>query len=320
MMLERWASSRALPAMAMLAILAAPGLGAQVNLEASTSAGVLIGTSREIVLQGTYIVSQLDWAMQPLVLAGSELRVSTPEGLRASLEVRSGVPGNTGRITDKDYLNGDGKVTHYSEHDNFTEGALLLDARLGWQFALGERFTIEPFAGFSLMRFKWTARDGYIQYDPASTYPYPYWDAQTTAKTRVYGTGIIYQQNWYIPVAGVRATLRFGDRAEAALALGFSPYLWMNDLDNHELRQLDFVGTMSGGFLLDPSLGVSWHLSTRAQLSLDLRYRIIWGLVGDTLMIATGVKVVPPTPVTDPGSSGTSYDAFSLSLSLDVSL
>jgi outer membrane protease len=141
-------------AAAALAVLAAPGIGAQVSLETSTSAGVLVGTSREIVLSGSYVVSQLDWAMQPLVITGSELRASTPEGLRASLEVRAGVPGKTGRITDKDFLNWDGDVTHYSEHDSFTEGALLLDARLGWQFSLGDRFTVEPFAGFSLMRFK----------------------------------------------------------------------------------------------------------------------------------------------------------------------
>ncbi|MCX7031455.1 MAG: omptin family outer membrane protease [Spirochaetes bacterium] len=325
MMLERWASSRALPAMAALAILAAPGLGAQVSLEASTSAGVLFGTSREIVLQGTYIVSQLDWAMQPLVFSGSELRASTPAGLRASLEVRSGVPGNTGRITDKDFLNYDGEVTHYSEHDSFTEGALLLDARLGWQFVLGDRFAVEPFTGFSLMRFKWTARDGFLQYPPESSYPYTPWDPLET-KVRVYGTGIVYQQTWYIPVAGVQATLRFGDRMDAALTLGFSPYLWMNDLDNHELRQLDFVGTVSGGFLLDPSLGVSWRISLRARLSLDLSYRIIWGLVGDTLMIGTGVEG-SSGPELDPGewiryvgSSGTFYDALGLSLSLDLSL
>ena len=61
----------------------------------------------------------------------------------------------------------------------------------------------------------------------------------------VFGTGIVYQQTWYIPAAGARATLQFGDRMEAALALGFSPYLWMNDLDNHEMRSLDFVGTRS---------------------------------------------------------------------------
>jgi outer membrane protease len=313
--------------MAALVGLAAPGLCAQVSLETSTSAGVLVGTSREIVLSGLYVMSQLDWAMKPLVFVGSELRASTPEGLRASLEVRSGVPGKTGRITDKDFLNWDGDVTHYSEHDSFTEGALLLDARLGWQFVLGDRFTVEPFAGFSLMRFKWTARDGFLQYPPESSYPYTPWNPQTTTKADVYGTGIVYQQTWYIPMAGMRATLRFGDRMEAAFALGFSPYLWMNDLDNHELRQLDFVGIMSGGFLIDPSLEVSWRLGPRSRLSLDLGYRIIWGLVGDTLEIGTGTGGSPGPGGLVPGESiryystaGTSYDAFSLSLSLNVSL
>jgi outer membrane protease len=313
-------------AAATLVFLSAPGLCAQVSLETTTSAGVLVGTSREIVLSGSYIVSQLDWAMRPLVFTGSGLRASTPEGLRASLEVLAGVPGKTGRITDKDYLNRDAEVTHFSAHDSFTEGALLLDARIGWQFALGERFTIEPFAGFSLMRFKWTARDGYLQYPPEGSPPYTPWNPQTTTKVDVFGTGIVYQQTWYIPAVGVRAALRFGDSMEAALALGFSPYLWMNDLDNHELRLVDFVGTLTGGRLLDPSLEVSWRLGSRSRLSLDLGYRIIWGLVGDTLAIGAGVAG-DPGPEIDPGdwirymgSSGVFYDAFSFSLSLDVSL
>ena len=116
---------------ALLAVLSAPGLSAQVSLETTTSAGILIGTSRELVLSGSYIVSQLDWAMKPLVFTGSGLIATTPAGLRASLEVLAGVPGKTGRITDKDFLNGDGVVTHFSEHDSFTEGALMLDARIG---------------------------------------------------------------------------------------------------------------------------------------------------------------------------------------------
>lgn len=311
---------------AALAVLGTPSVSAQVSLEASTTAGVLIGTSREIVLDGSYVVSQLDWAMKPLVFTGSELRASAPSGLLASIDVRSGVPGNTGRITDKDFLNYDGDVTHYSEHDCYTEGALLLDARLGWKFALGDRIAVEPFAGFSVMRFKWTARDGYLQYPPQSSYPYTPWNPQTTPKVTVYGTGIVYQQTWYIPLAGVRAGIEFGDRFGAAFALGFSPYLLMNDLDNHELRLIDFHGNLSGGYLVDPSLALSWRIGPRAQLSLDMGYRIIWGLEGDTLAIGAGVAG-DTGPELDPGewiryygTAGTSYDALSVSLSLVLPL
>jgi outer membrane protease len=311
---------------AALAILRAPNVSAQVSLEVSTSAGVMLGTSREIVLDGSYVLSQLDWAMQPLFFTGSELRASTPEGMRASLEVRSGVPGRTGRITDKDWANYDGVLTHYSEHDCFTEGALLADARVGWEFTRGEKFSIEPFAGFSLMRFKWTARDGFLRYDPAVGFPYPAYDPVTSPKFLVFGTGIVYQQTWYIPVAGVRGTLRFSDTMDARFQLGFSPFMWMNDLDNHELRLLDFWGYMSGGVLLDPSVAVSWRVSPRARLGLDLSYRVIWGLVGDVVTVVAGVAEVPPpvpapgTKYFDSGMAGAAYDAFSLSLSLDVSL
>lgn len=323
---ERTINPGRLAAIAVLAAFAVPALGAQVILETSTSTGMLFGTSRELVLSGAYVVSQLDWAIRPLVIAGSELRVSTPSGFHASIQVCSGIPGNTGRITDKDFLNYDGEVTHYSEHDCFTEGALLLDARIGHEFALEEKFAIEPFAGVSVMRFKWTARDGYLQYPPHSSYPYTPWDPQTTPKVPVYGTGIVYQQTWYIPMAGVRAGIGFGERFVAAVELGFSPYLWMNDLDNHELRLVDFQGTLYGGLLLDPSLRISWQISPTAQLSFGVGYRVIWGLAGDTLKIGAGVEG-ETGPELDPGvreryegTAGTSFDALSVSLSLVLSL
>jgi outer membrane protease len=311
--------------LAALGFLAAPHAGAQVSLETFTSAGVLLGTSRELVFDGAYKVSELDWAMKPLVITGSELRGTWESGLRASLEVRAGVPGDTGRITDKDFLNYDGVVTHFSEHDCYTEGALLLDARIGWQFALGERFALEPFAAFSLMRFKWTARDGYLQYPPESSPPYTPWNSSIT-RIPVFGTGIVYEQTWYIPMAGLRATYRYGDGIEVALSLGFSPYLWMTHLDNHELRLLDFSSTLSGGLLLDPSLEVSWRLTPQARVAVDLSYRAIWGLVGDTLVSGTGVagdtgpELDPGVSVLESNASGTSFNAFSLSVSLVLTL
>jgi outer membrane protease len=142
----------------------------------------------------------------------------------------------------------------------------------------------------------------------------------------VYGTGIVYHQTWYIPLAGVRATFRLGDRLDAGLALGFSPFLWMNDLDNHELRLLDFVGTTSGGFLLDPSLDVSWRFAGRARLSVELSYRAIRGLVGDMLVIGAGVEGSPGPSGLAPGeqhlyrdSAGASFDSLGIALSLDLS-
>ncbi len=312
---------------AVFALIAATSLGAQVSFETSTSAGVLLGTSREIVLDGAYKVSELDWPMQPLVLAGSRLLATMPAGVRASLEVEYGVPGKTGLITDKDFLNGDGVVTHFSEHDSFAEGALLLDARIGKDISLGAGFTLAPFVGFSLMRFAWTARDGYLQYPPEGSAPFTPWNPRTTPRDLVYGTGIVYQQTWYIPEAGMRAGIGFGGSLEVALALDVSPYLWMNDLDNHEMRQLDFVGTMKGGLLADPSLEVAFRLGPRARLSLGVDYRIIWGLRGDTLEIGAGVDGVPGPSGLLPGqsirftgASGASYDALGAVLSLDLSL
>ena len=115
-------------------------------------------------------------------------------------------------------------------------------------------------------------------------------------------------------------------RMAMTVGLGFSPYLWMNDLDNHEMRQLDFSGTLSGGLLLDPSLQLSWRVTPRARLAVDLSYRIIWGLVGNTRVTGTGVEgstgpeLNPGVSVLYSDSSGTSFGALGASVSLVLTL
>jgi outer membrane protease len=327
-----------LPALFLAGLLTGPSaFGQGATLTVRTGTGIMYGTSRELVLDGSFAVSELDWAIQPVFYVESVLELRALGGLAVSLSVRNGIPAQSGFITDSDWLNYPMNTdkTNFSQHDCYTERAVLVDARAGWEFSLGDVLAIQPFGAFEFMSYKWTARDGYLQYPPGwfsaspPPPPYPAW-SPTWEKIPVYGTGIVYQQTFLIPAAGLRATVRFLPRWEAALSFTASPVAFCFDLDNHVFRGADFYENMANGLLLEPGLSVRLRLSPRAAFSLDASYRSISGLVGDTTEVVTGVNYpgfpssptnpTPGTTYTFRDSGGAAYQVWSASLFFDLSL
>jgi outer membrane protease len=317
----------------LLAALAAPrGSTEDVTLTASTGIGILYGMAKEFVYDTSvyngqsYTQSELDWDLHALLTTKASLMVSTAAGFVASLDVQLGIPWKTGSISDSDWLNfgynGDATKTNYSQHDCYTERAVLLDAKAGWEFALARWMTLEPFLAFGFMDFKWTARDGYLQYPPGyiaglSTKPYP--DYSTDVVVSVSGTGIIYQQTYFIPAVGLEAKIRSGNLS-GSVSFAVSPFVFCNDVDNHEFAGSDYYDTMSNGLLLEPKISLGWQLG-RSRLSLDVSYRHIAGLIGTTTVVNIGVGY-PPGQVakTYPNGAGASYDVVGASLSYNWAL
>jgi len=285
--------------------------------------------ARELVYYGQYTISELDWPFQPVLYAGTALAIQTRLGLSASLEVRSAFPWRSGFMQDSDFLNydyGDLSRTHFSQHDCYTERAITLDARVGWVFHLGSAFTLQPFAAFGLMQYKWTARDGYLQY-PSPTPPDPPYTPWSPAQTKVpiSGTGIIYEQVYLIPAVGLSARARLGERFDAGLSFVFSPFVFCNDLDNHVQRappwDTDFYEYMRWGLLLEPALTLEFRVSRQARLSFDVSYRRITGLIGDSYTVNAGPGLPPgQIAATYPDSGGAAFDALDASLALSLSL
>jgi outer membrane protease len=156
-----------LPALFLAGLLTGPSaFGQGATLTVRTGTGIMYGTSRELVLDGSFAVSELDWAIQPVFYVESVLELRALGGLAVSLSVRNGIPAQSGFITDSDWLNYPMNTdkTNFSQHDCYTERAVLVDARAGWEFSLGDVLAIQPFGAFEFMSYKWTARDGYLQY------------------------------------------------------------------------------------------------------------------------------------------------------------
>ncbi len=315
------------PGLLILAALAAvPGFAADVTLTASTGAGIMYGVAREFVYGAynnqSYIKSQLDWDIRPLFYTKAALALSGLGGFVASLDVRMGVPAKTGLISDSDWLNydynGATNKTNYSQSDCFTERAILLDAKVGWEFPLAAWMTLQPFLAFEFMDWKWTARDGYFQYPLGYTkgtaiLPYP--DSSTDTKASLSGTGIIYQQTYFIPAAGIAADFRSGKDFGISVSFAFSPLVLCNDVDNHEFAGLDFYDYMWAGVLLEPKVSLKWQASERALLSFDVSYRHIERLIGNTDEVVIGPGYTPGLVAgKSTNGAGASFDALDASL------
>jgi outer membrane protease len=298
-----------------------------LTLEVQSRTGVLYGLARELVYHGSDIISELDWRFQPVVYAGTALKLQTVTGLSAVVDVRAAFPGRSGYMEDSDYLNyeyDDLSLTHYSRHDCHTERSVTLDTRVGWAFGLGEGFGFQPFAAFSLMLFEWTARDGYFQYPLQPSAPYTPW-SQDTTKAPVSGTVIVYQQSYLIPAAGFSVFVHLGEHFDADLSFAFSPFVFCNDLDNHVQRappwDTDYYDYLRWGLLVEPALTLGFRPSSKARLSLGFSYRRIWGLVGDSYKVNAGLGWTPgEVAATYPDSAGASYDALDACLALSLSL
>jgi outer membrane protease len=323
--------SRLLLFVAALAAAALPAGAAGVTLTTRSTAGVTLGVAREFVLSGSYVVSELDWPLLPAITVGAALDLTTPAGFIATLEAQTAVPSYTGTMTDSDFLNGDGVKTHYSQSDSYLKGAAMLTAQAGWAIPLppDQPWTLlAPFLQFEYMQFNWSAENGYLQYPPPSQTAPPYtpWSPSTT-KVTIYGPGILYSQTFLIPSAGLKASLRPLQALTIDMSVAISPYLWCFDVDDHLFRLVRFYDNLAGGFMIEPRLAVTLKITPRATLGLDVLYRHISGLTGDTVQVGSGAigyasnsSNPPGSVVVYPSSAGVSLDAVSISFALAMVL
>jgi outer membrane protease len=265
---------------------------------------MLYGQANEYVynqdVSADYKDSELDWPFEPLFYVGAGLALDSKLGIFATLDLRQGLSGKTGTMTDSDYLNGDGVKTNLSESDCYTERALLLDLKLGYNLPyFSDPFKLGAYLGFSYMDLKWSARDGYYQYPSyGSGYQdygpgnislgnYEPWSAGET-KTPLYGTGILYEQAYLLALFGVQASYKLGDAFTLGAACSIAPIAYCYTEDNHELRTIDFYSKLSSGLMLEPSVSLKYALKPGAALRLDVAYRQVTSLKGDITQVNQG--------------------------------
>lgn len=299
-----------------------------IQITAGIRTGIMYGMAKEFVYIGSdsFAISELDWPSEPIVFEESTLEVRVPGGLHGLVMAQVGLPGDSGQMTDSDWLNypnysNPTAKTHYSQSNSYTEKSISIEARLGLELKPSEAFVIEPFAMFGYMSWEWSARDGYYQYPSQSSAPYTPWSPSVT-QTPMYGTVGIYRQTYLIPGAGLRMDVHLDRRWDISASFAFSPFVYCSVLDTHVLRDIDISGALFGGTMLEPSLEVRFALAEKVSASLGARYRHIAGLRGDEVVVGGTAQTTytPGTQYVNQDGYGASYDMLSVWLNFTLSL
>jgi outer membrane protease len=272
------------PCLALIIFLTS-GFCLQAQLSLGTSLGLLAGVSEEIVyLSGnsTDKLSQLLWHFEPLVYGGIDLRynwaVSSNLNIFANGVLKYGFPGKTGVMEDSDWVDARYRdfLTHYSVSDNHTENALLLDADAGVAFTLSGIYRLKAFIAYSYMRYAWVARGGSLLYpkDKNGNEGHVYLIKPVDVVT--------YQQTWNIISPGVSFYGAFNRYFDIEISFKLSPFVWVDTIDEHLMRNLVITNELTGGLFIEPGLVFSFKPNNVITLSCSLLYRNISGLRGDS--------------------------------------
>jgi outer membrane protease len=294
-----------------------------IPISLSTTSGVMLGWVKEFVYSGSYTVSELDWPLLPAFYAGATLDIGAKSGFLATVDLKLGIPTPVGTMTDSDFLNGDGVKSLFSQSDGNMESAVLLSLQGGWgipfEFLDGPTGTVEPFLAFEYIRLSWTAQNGYLQYPPETSQPYTPWSS-STPQVPIYGTGIMYVQNYLIPAFGVKGSLSLSQAFSFSASLTFSPYLWCFDKDSHYFTGFDYYDSMQNGILVEPRLSATYRISGASSVTLDVLYRHISSLIGDVTKVTTGAYTGGAASTTFPSAGGASLDVVDITATFTVGL
>jgi outer membrane protease len=277
----------------ILSTLPAAGAGFPYGLSLSSSLGLLAGYGEEIVYKypgrETHM-SQLLWDIKPLVYYGAALdfsRKTPPERLAffSGLSLKFGFPGKTGIMEDRDWLTADDQLSNYSQSDNYTNQALLLDFSLGLSFPLRSFGFLKAYWALSWMNFQWTGRDGYLQYPKGPNGNYLYGEVpldDSVEKDPQYGVSIMYSQNWLLVSPGLALSVPLLNWLALDVSFLISPLVFCVARDDHVLNKAEYEDRVTGGLYLEPRGDLMFFFRERCELSLYVSYRFIRGDRGES--------------------------------------
>ena len=296
---------------------------ARYALSSGFQAGILWGKGKEIVYPGIIrrnsspYVSELLWDFKPLFYTGINLDYSprnpfSSNGFHISLDLKYGLPLNTGIIENRDWMaNGHDYLTHYSRHDAFSDYSnVMADLAFGYSFALLESIWIKPYTELSFMRFSWFARDGYGQYGYSSpgiefmpSLP------GTSYQLMFSGKVITYSQNWVILAIGFETGIKFNDNVNILLSTAMSPIVYGFHRDDHlhPSRQTTFLDFMFGGLYIKGALTLEYMFNRNIALSFSAAYMDVSRTRGDTYISYSGTPYIYYPNIAGAGFSFTDY-------------
>jgi len=253
-----------------------------VQATISLQGGLLSGTANEYVFSSGNKTSQLNWGMNPVVLAGLTVGTTFFEMFFLKAGYWTGLNEDIGSVTDTDFTSF-GIPSLYSKQDSILERAHFFDINAGYTYRIFDRLRVSGMVGYYLINFKMTARDGYVEYPPGSP-PQPF-----------YGTGIAVEQTYNVPYLGVEATYDLYEMLFVQLRPMYSPLVHCSEKDYHFRRQLDVFSSMSSGQYVSLAAVVGWKINAYTSVALSGEYTSIAMAKGDSYNVDLTTGVTSPT-------------------------
>jgi plasminogen activator len=150
------------------------------------------------------------------------------ETLRFNIMWLTNITDGSGKMKDSDWIDGDGQpgLDIYSE-SNIKLEANIFHVNMLYNFWPIRSISIGPLVGYKYQQFKFdvsnTNQVGYGIYAPLYT-------------VSVRGKTLKYKVAYHIPYFGLNSDFLFGGKLEANLKLGYAPWAFAKDRDDHLLR------------------------------------------------------------------------------------
>lgn len=278
------------------------------------TSGFMHGTAFEYVYQDNKQVSRLEWE-EHFVPYINLTGVFSIFDFFISGSALGAVPLKSGEMRDYDYLlSGSNALTNYSEHDALLEYHFDFDTAAGYRFRRN-RFVLAPAFGYNYTVRKWNGKDGFMQYAAAGALQ------GNEKKTPVTGSVITYDQKISYFYLSLNAGYLFFNRVLVSVTGAFIPYLWIETLDHHILRDTEFYDTMTGGLGGSAGLNISYKPCSGANWSIlgGFTWEKIPELHGESSHRIVGTnKPAEFTP--DSAQSGFASELWYVFLGINVSL
>jgi len=252
--------------------------GKQENLiEISIDTGVLFGTLYEYVFSDNsgddsfdYMVSRLDWNIQPIVYSGITACTRVYENIFGGIGVWFGYPMEVGYMEDRDW-NYDpddsppyeytGDLNMYSWHRSFLYYSIFADMNMGYGIINDEIVVLTLLVGFTYKRFHFYGMYGHFNHF-----------IMTTNTTGTYpGKVIEYEQNWFVPYIGTEILWQIIPELNLRFFLCVSPFLsFVYARDLHLTSDTEYLDFPSWGFYTAGKVSVSYLFLEQFAASMDI--------------------------------------------------
>jgi len=295
-------------------------------LSSWTSFGTFLGQAEEIVYTSSEFkskfLSQLLWDIKPVFYYGlsldfSQTRPMEKWGFFATLSLKNGIPGKSGKMEDRDWMSKENDaLTHYSVHDNFINELFAVDAFAGVSLPLNEML-LKVYATMSYMHFSFTGQYGEGTYArPLGGGMYaPIDDDPVRQSYSNWEKVINYTQNWLIIAPGISLASYF-NRFYFEFFFTISPLVSCTGVDEHLTNSQVFKDYMNGGVFIEPGFHFSFIASRQLEFSLDLSWRYIGGAKGGTWY---GTQIGTATLIQQ-GTAGARLSLFNIGLCMKLRL